>query len=41
MLLKENSLSGTIRGYSVATKKGYSSGLRSIVPKFLRDIGNH
>lgn len=40
MLLKENSLSGTIRGQSVASKKYYTSGLRSIAPKFLRDIGD-
>lgn len=40
MLLKENAMSGTIRGYSVAAKKSYTSGLRSIVPKFLRDIAD-
>jgi hypothetical protein len=40
MLLKENSLSGTIRGQSVASKKFYTSGLRSIAPKFLRDVGD-
>jgi hypothetical protein len=39
MLLKENSLSGTIRGHSVLPKKVSTFGLRSIFPKFLRGLG--
>lgn len=38
MILRENSLSGSIRGLSIVSKKTNNSGLRSILPKFLSNI---
>ena len=39
MILKENSLFGTIRGLSTTQKKVAVSGLRTIEPKFFRGLG--
>ena len=39
MILKENSLFATIRGFSNTQKKVAVSGLRTIEPKFFRGLG--
>lgn len=38
MILKENSLFGTVRGLSVASKKMNVSGMRNIEPKFFKGL---